>query len=169
MTDNILAFSRQKSDVKKVDSLRKAVIGFGFKIIDGSNDLEFNVIVGQNQNTSLKEPHVINVTHTENGWFFKADLASLDYGSRNTSMQIDRSKAHSLIQTAMDDIRKKMPKITLNDVEHYGVYQLRDVKHLENFTIVFMLGLSFKVKTNPIAMIKELAHLPRASFKAEIA
>lgn len=165
MTGNIVEFSRKITDEKKVESLRKAVAGFGFKIMDGSSPLEFNVIVGQGVNTELLEPHVINVMHTENGWFFKADLASLDYGSRNTNMPLSRTEAHNLIQKAMNDIRSQMPQIMLNNVPHYGVYQLRDVSHLENFTVVFMLGLSFKSKTNPISMINELAHLPRASFK----
>lgn len=168
MSDNIVAFSRHNSDEKKVDNLRKAAIGFGFKVMDGSNNLEFNVVVGQTQNTELKEPHVINVMHTENGWFFKADLASLDYGSRSIDMVLDRTKAHNLIQEGMENIRNQMPQIKLNGVEHHGVFQLRDVKHLENFTVVFMLGLSFKAKTNPIAMISELAYLPRANFKFEV-
>lgn len=167
MRNNLIKFSQMNLNLKRVESLRKAINGFGFKVMDGSNSQEFNVIVGKNQNTKFTEPNVVNVTLTEQGWFFKTDLASIDYDINHNNVFINRMKAKELIEKAMDDIRKEIPKITLNQTEYNGILQLRDVGCLKNFTVVFMLGISLKAKTNPIAVIIELAQLPRAKFEIE--
>ncbi|MCP0917852.1 hypothetical protein MUB04_15050 [Acinetobacter indicus] len=159
---NIVSFSRAKasSDEAKVDNLLKAVKGFGFQTFESPEPLSFNVVTGNSPKTGA---HVVRVELKENGWFFKADLASLDYGSKNTT--INRTDAHTLINEAMGKLQSEFTGVKINGIEYSGVWQIRDFAHEENFTILFMLGVSRKENTSPISVIQHLANVPKIGFK----
>lgn len=160
--DNIVSFSRAKisSDETKVGNLIRAVKGFGFQTFESPEPLSFNVVTGNSEKTGT---HVVRVELKENGWFFKADLASLDYGSKNP--MIDRKDAHTLINEAMGKLQSEFTGVQINGTEYQGVWQIRDFANEENFTILFMLGVSRKENTSPISVIQHLASVPKIAFK----
>lgn len=160
--DNVVSFSRAKinSDETKVQNLIKAVKGFGFQTFESPEPLSFNVVTGNSPKTGT---HVVRVELKDNGWFFKADLASLDYGSKNPV--INRAEAHDLINEAMQKLQSEFTGVQVNGTEYQGVWQIRDFVHEENFTILFMLGVSRKENTSPISVIQHLASVPKIAFK----
>lgn len=160
--DNIVSFSRAKvsSDETKVQNLIRAVKGFGFQTFESPEPLSFNVVTGNSEKSGA---HVVRVELKENGWFFKADLASLDYGSKNPV--INRATAHNLINEAMGKLQEEFTGVQINGTEYQGVWQIRDFANEENFTILFMLGVSRKENTSPISVIQHLASVPKIAFK----
>lgn len=160
--NNIVSFSQVKtiSDETKVANLLKAVKGFGFQTFESPEPLSFNVVTSTNTHSG---PHIVRVELKENGWFFKADLASLDYGSKNAI--IDRAQAHSLINEAMAKLQNEFNSVQVNGTEYSGVWQIRDFANEENFTILYMLGISRKENASPISVIQDLANIPKITFK----
>lgn len=159
---NIVSFSRAKlsSDETKVENLVKAVKGFGFHAFESPEPLSFNVLTGNSPNTGA---HVVRVELKETGWFFKADLASLNYGSKNTALS--RTNAHTLINEALGKLQSEFTGVKINGTEYSGVWQIRDFANEENFSILFMLGVSRKENTSPISIIQHLATVPKIAFK----
>lgn len=160
--DNIVSFSHAKanSDEAKVENLRKAVKGFGFQTFESPEPLSFNVLIDNQQKSG---GHVVRVELKENGWFFKADLASLDYGSKQPG--INREQAHRLINEALSKLQNEFNSVQVNGTEYSGVWQIRDFVSNENFTILFMLGVARRENASPVAVIQNLANVPKISFK----